>query len=107
MKPMEAYEKVDNTCCLNSLKYGIDVYDHSDCISAEEMVECLEVIEEAIEVAEWTTKALDIIKEKRVDIDLFLMSDNAEDYNKYCPKYINVKTQLTQEEYDFLKEILS
>ena len=51
-------------------------------------------------------KALEIIKEKRLDVDLLLMTDNVEEYNKHCHKYINLETKLTQDEYALLKEVL-
>ena len=48
-------------------------------------------------------KALEIIKEKRVNVDLFYYSKNLEDYNR------NITTNnrlLTQTEFDLLKEVL-
>ena len=49
-------------------------------------------------------KALEIIKEKRVDVDYLIESVSLEEYNKhiqYC-----YGSLLTQEEYDLLKEVL-
>ena len=47
-----AYEKLNHTLCLNqnegNLKFSIDNEEHIDCKDADEMVECLEVIEEVI-----------------------------------------------------------
>lgn len=49
-------------------------------------------------------KALEIIKEKQVNVGDFIRCKSIEDYNDYC--CYNEKEQLTQEEYDLLKEVL-
>ena len=49
---MAAYEKLDNTLCLNSsrdLKFGLDTDYHVDCNDIYEMIHCLEVIKQFIE----------------------------------------------------------
>ena len=54
-------------------------------------------------VSDKKLEALEIIKEKRVNLDLFYYSKNLEDYNR------NITTNnrlLTQEEYALLKEVL-
>ncbi len=47
-----AYEKINHTLCLNqnegNLKFGIDSENEIDCKDADEMVDCLELIEEVI-----------------------------------------------------------
>lgn len=47
-----AYEKLNHTLCLNqiegNLKFSIDDKEHIDCKDADEMVECLDIIEEVI-----------------------------------------------------------
>lgn len=48
-----AYEKLNHTLCLNqnegNLKFGIDAKgEQIDCKDADEMVDCLEIIEEAL-----------------------------------------------------------
>ena len=49
-------------------------------------------------------KALEIIRNKVVLIDVFLESEDVNDYNEF---YANSKDRhLTQEEYDLLKEVL-
>lgn len=50
-------------------------------------------------------KALEIIKEKRVNIGDFIRTRNVEQYNDYLAYNDNEK--LTQEEYDLLKEVMS
>ena len=52
------------------------------------------------ETIEKELKALEIIKNKEVDIKAFNDLTNLGDYNYYC------EPELTQEEYDLLKEIL-
>ena len=47
-------------------------------------------------------KALKIIQEKEIDIPLFNDCSNYYEYNEYCAK----KSQLTQEKFNLLKEVL-
>lgn len=50
-------------------------------------------------------KVLEIIKEKRIDVDLFIDTSSCgglEEYNEYCCNW----AKLTQEEYNLLKEVL-
>lgn len=54
-------------------------------------------------------QALDIIKTKKVDIDMFIDSTSAEDYNNRLEYYTYINPEvrpLTQEEYELLKEVL-
>ena len=60
------------------------------------------VLETRCEIIEKELKALEIIKKKEVNVAWFTYVDNLEDYNK--GKFIG--SYLTQEEYDFLKEVL-
>lgn len=69
MEPIKAYWKVDHTCCMNlhNIKFNLDKpedykqegkgleYDpeDTDCKSVEEMIGCLETIEQAINDLEW------------------------------------------------------
>ena len=53
-------------------------------------------------IIEKELKALEIIKKKRVLIDVLLELNTLEDYNEFKSK----KEQLTQEEYDLLREVL-
>lgn len=46
-------------------------------------------------------QALEIIKKKRVDVNLLMSSERIDDYNKYADVI-----HLTYEEYDLLKEVL-
>ena len=46
--------------------------------------------------------ALEIIKDKRVDVQALFYSSNYDDYNKHYVHY----EDLTQDEYDLLKEVL-
>ena len=49
-------------------------------------------------------KALEIIKKKQVNVGDFIRCKSIEDYNDYC--CYNEKEQLTQEEFDLMKEVL-
>lgn len=53
-------------------------------------------------------KALEIIKEKQVDIHNLIYSQSLEEYNTFAMKYNQelCNTLLTQEEYELLKEVL-
>ena len=48
MDSLKAYEKIDNTLCLNNnrgrLDFNIDTDEHIDCESTYEMIDCLESI---------------------------------------------------------------
>ena len=50
-------------------------------------------------------KALEIIKEKQVNVSALLELDNLQQYNDYCDMVGGCK-KLTQEEFDLLKEVL-
>lgn len=50
-------------------------------------------------------KAFEMIKEKRVDIELLMKTQNASDYNKFS-KNVNQSHNLGQREFDFLKEVM-
>lgn len=131
LSPLEAYEKINHTCCLNAsfprkMEFGIDTDDHIDCESVEEMAQCLDIIETALKEnaelkkmirnfneaigepmiitpsIEKKLKALEIVKNKRVDVGCLLKSKDLEDYNFF--RY--GKWRLTQEEYDLLKKVL-
>lgn len=53
-------------------------------------------------------KALEIIKEKRVVIDLLLKSENSEMYNVVFENWNRAERfKLTQKQFDLLKEVLS
>lgn len=57
-----------------------------------------------IDIIETALKALEIIKEKKIDLDLLKISDDLDDYNFMCDMYY--KNILTHEEYDLLKKVL-
>ena len=51
-------------------------------------------------------RALEIIKNKRVQVHILLESNNLEEYNESIYVCEGVKYKLTQEEFDLLKEVL-
>lgn len=79
MQPLEALKHIRNC---HDLEFGED----------KTMNELLSIIETAL-------KALDIIKEKKVEV-LWLMTQSLDSYNR------NHFYTLTQEEYDLLKKVL-
>ena len=58
----------------------------------------------SFDIIETALKVLEIIKEKKIDLDLLKISDDLDDYNFMCDMYY--KNILTQEEFDLLKEVL-
>jgi len=95
---LESLEKIDHTVCLafntdNNAIFNKDEYDHIDCKDIDEFVECYDTAEEGL-------RAVTIIIDKRVNMDLVHYSKTLEEYNSYYHR------KLTQEEFDFLKRIL-
>lgn len=60
--------------------------------------------DELLDIVEKELKALEIIKDKFVNVTIFMGCDSLEEYNKH-PLTMR-KGRLTQEEYDLLKEAL-
>ena len=55
-------------------------------------------------------KVIEILKDKRVDLDIFMNCKTLEEYNnaiEYTYKSISENYKLTPQEYDLLKEVLS
>ena len=90
------------------LKQDIGKCYEDEMLIVETALKRLEQLEEEKQsfdrVIEKKLKALEIIRKKRVNIGDFVRCKNIEDYNEYC--CYNEKEQLTQEEYDLLKEVL-
>ena len=88
-KGLEALDKIDN-----EVLYGVYAQEHYS---------------NEIETIRKSLKALEIIKEKRIDIESFYSSfiESDYDYNFYEKRYGTYgKYELTEEEFDLLKEIL-
>ena len=58
-----------------------------------------------LETIEKDLKALEIIKEKQINVSALLELDDLQQHNDYCDMVGGCK-KLTQEEYDLLKEVL-
>ena len=63
------------------------------------------VTKEELTELEKELKALEIIKEKRVNAAILINSESLEEYNSTVGFYF-LKNQLTQEEYDLLREVV-
>ena len=108
-KELEALEKIIDTYCIDNIDKEISII--ATALKDYEMEHTLRIrLENAIyellrekQENEKKLKALEIIKEKGVNVGLLSRCSNAERYNKgmcYEPRY------LTQEEYGLLKEVL-
>lgn len=103
MNDKEALEKLDHTLCLNSLslRFSIDEDYHIDCKDADEMVDCIETLQEALEQKEKQDTFLSLLIEKGVDISAIKATKNYMEYNDFvawvCP-------QLTEDEYLKIKD---
>lgn len=96
MTTLQAYNKIDNTCCLNStdLKYAISKNDMAlteeqraqevDCETVEDMVDCLDALYNSV-------NCLQLILSKRVNLDQLLSLCEAEDLRTACLTYNNDK----------------
>ena len=91
-KELEAFNKIVD------LKYELEdiVYDLPTCFDLTE----LDGDEESI--VEKGLNALDIIKEKKVNLDYLKSCENYEQYKTVC-SYWN---EITQNQFDLLKEVL-
>lgn len=103
------YEIDDEHRTLNmnyASKQSLDIIETAlkEYEGAKKHIEALnkERIENSIKI-----KALDVIKEKRVQFSLLYKSETVEEYNDWLWAIIGYKVYpLTQEEYDLLKRVL-
>ena len=111
MNLKEAYDKIDNTLCLNSLnlEFNIDEAEGIDCKNVYEMVSCLDTIQQALEEKEKQDHILEILKRASKEADVFEL--NPYSYSDY-PYSIEDGSdgyrcmELTPEEYYLLKQWL-
>lgn len=92
---MNGLEEIKNpiSCTFNKAT-GVKKYEYTEAQ--------VNAIEKELKDKEKKDKALEIFKEKLVDIDLFFYCANRSMYNNR----VNIGKQLTYEEYDLLKEVL-
>ncbi len=113
LTPLQALEKLTNykcSCmsekieCKNIIETALKDYERLKTSYLEKILN-----EESKEYIYKKLKALEIIKEKRVDVALLILCENAEDYN-FQISLINEDNEnykeLTQEEYELLVEVL-
>ena len=77
---------------------GLEAFDNIK----DEMLEWTEGYEEDLDIVEKELKALEIIKNKKVNVIILMGCDTIEEYNKHPLTW----NKLTQEEYELLKEVL-
>lgn len=118
MKQWDAYDKIDNTICLNfnednnRIKFNLDKYEHIDCVDYNEMFNSLDTIRKFF-------NAYEIIINKKVNIGYFLCRlslekfysnyFNYDEYNEHDDKqYEELYSceELSEEEFTLLKQIL-
>lgn len=87
---------------LEALKRIKSRYNDRVCI---DILEDFDLVEKELKDGEKNKKALEIIKEKVLDIQTLIRTNNAVEYNSYVVKGYGEK-DLTQEEYELLKEVL-
>ena len=63
-------------------------------------------LQNATDIVVKELKALEIIKSKNVDIAILKNTENVEQYNNTVLLFFKCSKELTQEEYDLLKEVL-
>ena len=100
MTSKEALEKIDHTICLafnenNNALFGKDKYDHIDCKDIDEFVDCYDIIEKDLEV-------LEIIKNKKVNLEYLKCCDIYEQYKTICSYW----DEITETEFNLIKEWL-
>lgn len=91
MDELEAFEIIKNAPTIY-VGCGSNIYTRFP-------IEC-KLIETAL-------KALEIIKEKQVDVAMILSCEDADDYNRWCDSGASWSNEhITQQEYAILKEVL-
>lgn len=111
LKALQRLEAIDNANPSEALKC-VDVLKEDGCITTLYQGKALETIKQALLKAqeqEKSLKALEIIKEKRIDIESFYTSfiEGDYDYGFYERRYGTYgKYCLTKEEFNLLKEVL-
>lgn len=106
-KELEAYYKLDNTCCLNSDKIEFNLVkedegDDRDCTDVYEMTDCLEEIEEAL-------KKINTLRQE-IKLNSFAFYDEIADRDRMCYQIIfknGYKESISMELFHTLKGVLS
>ena len=100
LTPLEALERVSQRLCgdYNDCSHELAVIE-TTLNENIELKKCIDLIGD-IETNNKKLKVLEIIKEKQVNVEWLLETENVEEYNE------SLYADLTQEEYDLLKEVL-
>lgn len=110
-KEKRALERVKKFMSVNAVHWKQDIAILEEALKEREMYRMIcNTSFHFIFILEKWIQALEIIKEKRVDIATLFDCDNAEEYNRWVfvrSHYTYRPFELTQKEYDFLKGVLS
>ena len=99
-KELEALEELDH------LRKGVQYINQDESPAfISQYEEDIDIVENIVEQYEEKLKALEIIKEKRVEVRIIFHTTNAMEYNEKTRQYYDCKP-LTQEQYELLKEEL-
>lgn len=86
------YDRINDFCCLSAIR-NKELFKDTDYKDVYELVDDLSILKKQLE-------AIEIIKEKQVDIMWFKCCSSSKDYNNSVPSYKHI----TQEEFDILNK---
>lgn len=101
LNTLQRLESIENTESSEAL-YCVDFLKEDGCITTLMQGKGLEIIRQALIKAQEQEKVLEIIKEKWVNVAVLIHSKTVEEYNNNAHTPYN----LTQEEFELLKEVL-
>jgi hypothetical protein len=91
-KELEAFERIDNTLCLNNIKgkleFGIDTEEHTDCDSVIGMVDDLETIKQSLLKAQ-EQKNTGVVGGRTFGKEILYLKQSIEQYNDKPIFYIS------------------
>ena len=103
---LEALELLGNeTVVVKNIKTIFMEGTNDDAYSYLTLTQVKNINQGCYETIEKNLKALEIIKEKRVDLCILTDCDNFNEYNKSLGNLRPVEDRLTYEEFDLLKEV--
>lgn len=104
MKDKNNLEPSDYKTSVSGSLNGLEALEEIVDYAINEFTDNEKKYQKDLETIEKELRALDIIKNKIVLVDVFIESEDVNDYNEFVSK--SKDRHLTQEEYDLLKEVL-